>query len=646
MKKQRIKNRIYASILIAILIQSVIFGVMLFSTGIYASITEEPYRILRSQMEEKNRLVSENMNHTLLEGNKLLKQIERLTAEDKIQEKIVESLSRQDSVSGIFYVDFSKDRSIYFVDNEPSVQSADFGDIRCRIGNVQTSEIIALDVLWRKEPNERDLMLMENYLNYSGNKNRWTYFGGALYYVMLSEYQGRNQMLALELERDIIESMLQLDQPAYEGMQVVITEDNSILYGPNCGEGKDILSKEEDVFTVELEEETYVGIRSQLQNYGRIFQEKNLYIGLMCKESAITKLGREVTGRIALAYGLSILIAAVVAYIGLRQVMKPWNQLHEDIKKQDTQKIHFDQTGFAEVDTVYEALNAMTAQLERSYTRHAFAMEVAEEYLGSFEYRYGSDEVTISQSVGHILQIPNEMYFEQNRISVEDWALVNTRLRPVEGMDGYLYRWKEQEERYVTIRTKEEASGIFGVIIDKTEEYRKISKLQYISEHDHLTGLYNGAHFKAEGQKQLDNTGWKRAKQTVQAMMFCDLDNLKTVNDTYGHVAGDCYLRGMADWLRHITEKEDALIARMSGDEFAVLFYGYDNREEILEHIEEAYRLRPVINLQGGNAIELSASIGISFHAGRGGNVEQLLKEADKAMYRQKHSTKNGICIY
>lgn len=646
MKKQRIKNRVYLSILIAILMQCVIFGGLLLSTGIYASIAEEPYRILRAQMEEKNTLISGNMNSTLLEGKRLFEQIQKEQSEAQIQQKIVESLSRQASVSGILYTDLTSKKCVYFVDSEPPIPSAGFGDISCRIGLLKTEYNIALDTKWRGGLNDGEWESIRGYLADSGNKNRWSYYNGALYYVIV-ETTGENiRLLALELERSIIESMLRLDQPAYEGMQVVITEEDSILYGPKCGEGREISVQEDDIFTVDMKSERYVGIRGQLQNYGRIQNDNNLYIGLMCKEKAITKLGREVTARVVLAYAVSILTAATFAYLALRQVMKPWNQLHEDIKKQNVRKIHFEETGVAEVDNIYEALNTMTAQLERSYARYAFAMEAAEEHLGSFEYQYGKDEVIVSPSVKHILQIPDDMYLEENKICVENWTIINTRMHPVEGLDGYLYQGNSAQERYITIQTREEASGIFGVIIDKTEEYRKITSLQYISEHDHLTGLYNGAYFRENGQKILDSTGWKRSRQTIQAVVFCDLDNLKAVNDNYGHVGGDAYLAGMASWLKSITEKEDAIVARMSGDEFAILFYGYDSCEEILTHLDEAYGKRPSLELPDGHSIQLSASIGIAFHTGKDGNLEELLQEADQAMYLKKHSSKNGIRVY
>lgn len=646
MKKQRIKNRVYLSILIAILMQCVIFGGLLLSTGIYASIAEEPYRILRAQMEEKNTLVSRNMNSTLLEGKRLFEQIQKEQLEAQIQQKIVESLSRQASVSGILYSDLTSKKCVYFVDSEPTIPSAGFGDISCRIGLLKTEYNIALDTKWRGSLNDGEWESVREYLADSGNKNRWSYYNGALYYVIV-EADGENiRLLALELERSIIESMLRLDQPAYEGMQVVITEEDSILYGSRYGEGREISVQEDDIFTVDINGERYVGIRGQLQNYGRIQNDNNLYIGLMCKEKAITKLGREVTARVVLAYAVSILTAATFAYLALRQVMKPWNQLHEDIKKQNVRKIHFEETGVAEVDNIYEALNTMTAQLERSYARYAFAMEAAEEHLGSFEYQYGKDEVIASPSVKHILQIPDDMYLEENKIGVENWTIINTRMHPVEGLDGYLYQGNSAQERYITIQTREEASGIFGVIIDKTEEYRKITSLQYISEHDHLTGLYNGAYFREAGQKILDSTGWKRSRQTIQAVVFCDLDNLKAVNDNYGHVGGDAYLAGMASWLKSITEKEDAIVARMSGDEFAILFYGYDSCEEILMHLDEAYEKRPSLALPDGHSIQLSASIGIAFHTGKDGNLEDLLQEADQAMYLKKHSSKNGIRVY
>ena len=87
---------------------------------------------------------------------------------------------------------------------------------------------------------------------------------------------------------------------------------------------------------------------------------------------------------------------------------------------------------------------------------------------------------------------------------------------------------------------------------------------------------YNASYLKKEGQKILDGN-----RSRVNALVFCDLDNLKFVNDNYGHEMGDHYLKAMADLLTDIAFGEQCMAVRLSGDEFVLFFYGYSERKTI-----------------------------------------------------------------
>lgn len=650
MRKHSIRSRVYISILIAVFVQSIIFGVALIATGVYPAIEQEPYRILQTQLEEKNHLISINMNNTLMEGESLARQLVRLDSQEAINNRLVECLSRQTSLSGIFYSNIAGEYTVYYQDHEPSIHTVGYGDIACKVGQAKTDNKIALDSRWRAELSGEEKSLVSQYLENANQKSQWCYYEGALYYVMLLEQHDFTSIMALELNQELMEGMLKIDRPAYAGMRVVIMQGDVIRYDAagQLGEPdllQELQADENGRFDMNINGVQYVGIRSQLQSYGRIESDTKLYCGILCQEASLSALGRRVTILTLGAYLASLIIASIVAYIAVGMVMRPLNQLHLNIKKQNVQKIHFDTTGAVEIDAIYDELNVMTSKLERSYARYALAMEAAGENLGSFEYQYGKDVVTVSPSIRHILNLSDDCFIEENTMKIENWMMINTCLQPVEGLEGYLYQDQNQNIRYVSVRTKEEAGGIFGVLIDKTEEYMKISRLQYLSEHDHLTGLFNGEYFRKEGQKLLGVTGWKRGKKTVQAVVYCDLDNLKHVNDCYGHQGGDWYLCGMADWMRTVIDKENAIAARMSGDEFAILFYGYDCQEEIVEHMQNAYENRKKIMLPNEVEVTLSASIGISFHMGNNGDMEQLLRRADEAMYQQKRSAKNGIFL-
>jgi diguanylate cyclase (GGDEF)-like protein len=118
------------------------------------------------------------------------------------------------------------------------------------------------------------------------------------------------------------------------------------------------------------------------------------------------------------------------------------------------------------------------------------------------------------------------------------------------------------------------------------------------------------------------------------AVLFLDLDNLKTINDTLGHSAGDTLLKTMADNIRGCLRGEDTA-ARLGGDEFGILIEELADTDEafkLAERILEACR-RPMI--AGATEMRATVSIGITFHR-PGTTYEQLLCDADLAMYLAK----------
>jgi len=164
----------------------------------------------------------------------------------------------------------------------------------------------------------------------------------------------------------------------------------------------------------------------------------------------------------------------------------------------------------------------------------------------------------------------------------------------------------------------------------------KQEKLRELSITDELTGLPNRRGFFAIAQQHLKVTSRSRGKL---ALMFADLDNFKSVNDTWGHGKGDEALIAIADIFRK-TFRESDLIARMSGDEFAVLLL--NTPEEHFSIIKE--RLQNNIdayNAQGGAVYKLSVSIGTAvYDHDQPLTIDSLLQQADTKMYEQKQKKK------
>jgi diguanylate cyclase (GGDEF)-like protein len=152
---------------------------------------------------------------------------------------------------------------------------------------------------------------------------------------------------------------------------------------------------------------------------------------------------------------------------------------------------------------------------------------------------------------------------------------------------------------------------------------------------DYLTNLPNARSLFLFLDQEVSRS---RREQTALAVVVCDLDGFKQVNDRFGHLAGNKVLRQVADGLRVACEAQD-YIARMGGDEFVVLIPGGDG-DALDSRIE---RIRDVARLAGETTPEpchLSLSVGIAIYPQDGADAEELLAESDRRMYKSKRLRK------
>ncbi len=179
-----------------------------------------------------------------------------------------------------------------------------------------------------------------------------------------------------------------------------------------------------------------------------------------------------------------------------------------------------------------------------------------------------------------------------------------------------------------------------AIIRDISEQRRLADELTFQAQHDSLTGLVNR-------RQLLENIRLAQSRARREwdfvALLFIDIDRFKAVNDTLGHDAGDRLLVETARRLQRVSRPSDT-VARIGGDEFAVLVEGLDSIVAITQFAE---RLLAAIGEPGpGDIPAVSASIGIAvWQAGPGSPIE-LLQHADFAMYRAKQHGKDRVQLY
>ena len=185
------------------------------------------------------------------------------------------------------------------------------------------------------------------------------------------------------------------------------------------------------------------------------------------------------------------------------------------------------------------------------------------------------------------------------------------------------------------------AVRIFGMKQDITEEKILADRTRYLAEFDAMTGLANRSQF----QQKLSALSSAPGHETkpLGALLLIDLDEFKSVNDRFGHAAGDESLREAAQRLRRVCSKAE-LVARIGGDEFAVLLGAHLGLEEVSEIAQAIVREMAEPIVHHGRSFRLGASVGIALVEDSA--PSQLFMEADAALYAAKDAGRNTFRLF
>ncbi|EDZ63568.1 diguanylate cyclase/phosphodiesterase (GGDEF & EAL & HAMP linker domain) with PAS/PAC sensor(s) [Sulfurimonas gotlandica GD1] len=206
---------------------------------------------------------------------------------------------------------------------------------------------------------------------------------------------------------------------------------------------------------------------------------------------------------------------------------------------------------------------------------------------------------------------------------------------------------KSKNEIYVQTRGKvrKKAGGmvrITAVSMDITNDIKNKKTIEKLAYYDSLTGLANRTLLKDRMHKAIQ---YAKREQTNLAVMFLDLDHFKLINDTLGHSVGDDMLIHIAEILKiHIRESDT--LSRLGGDEFVILLPSVKSifdAQNIASKIQHTLQSKHDI---GDHQLYITSSIGVSLYPDHGDNSEELIRNADTAMYEAKNSGRNNYRIY
>ena len=340
---------------------------------------------------------------------------------------------------------------------------------------------------------------------------------------------------------------------------------------------------------------------------------------------------------------ITIILTAVVAFSAVflvsflftRRISRLSEYVNHLLPHDD---IHFERTGLGEIDDLSAAVERLNQSVINAGKTTSKILDLTLLPVGGFEILKDGKHVILTKMVYELLQLESGV-----PVTVELWKTYYGQLtrEPLSDEENtYQYQDKTTgTHRFLRILETETPAGVVGAIVDVTKEVQERRRLARELDYDGLTRLYNRRAFKRE-------VTWRIMEDPDQigVMIFCDLDNLKYINDNFGHDMGDRLIIRAGELFREFSF-QGGVVARISGDEFATYLHGFNSQGEARRVVENQFRHNEAfrINMPNGAYMWPRFSAGMAWYPADADNVPDLLRLADFAMYEAKHWDKGSV---
>lgn len=301
-------------------------------------------------------------------------------------------------------------------------------------------------------------------------------------------------------------------------------------------------------------------------------------------------------------------------------------------------------TGIIELDRFSSAFTQLGREVLDTSTKFLRIMDMASVELGGYELRSAPDSIYVTDNFFDLLGMPgvdaDDLTAQSFRELLQRFERSCPHSPAPDGAMLYHIRLPSGKERYLRIETTHEDGTQVGLAEDVTANTLEKLRIEHERDYDTLTDLYNRRAFRricAEFFCSPEKLGHA-------ALLMFDLDNLKQINDTFGHDWGDEYIRRTGECFAKNAPAR-TVCARISGDEFNALFYGYNDQDTLRADIcaLKAALEQSVVQLPSGRELRVSVSGGVAWYPESSTNLITLRKYADFAMYQVKHSRKGEL---
>ncbi|WMJ87874.1 EAL domain-containing protein [Anaerocolumna sp. MB42-C2] len=352
---------------------------------------------------------------------------------------------------------------------------------------------------------------------------------------------------------------------------------------------------------------------------------------------------------IVLLFLVAIVIILIIDNLKQRKTEKALQESHEEL----TQTFEELTASEEELRAQYDTIQEHTEEIETLNQKYSIAIESTD----SAVWEYNLDTRVMNISPQFISDI-NKSIKEQEEIQrvfellldpVEQEKLLKEFHSYKEGLKDEIHikisiTDYDNKKRWLLVRGKglKDSNGnlriIHGIILDITRSKGQEEYIEYLAKHDYLTDLPNRREFMNKLEEEL-------SQKKQGSILLLDIDDFKSINDTLGHIYGDKMLQEISQKLSGLMD-DKLFISRFGGDEFLILISGEDGSMQIQSYVRKIMQLfdEPLVLYQKENFVKFS--IGITRFPEDSDNINQLLMNADTAMYRVKHGGKNNFMFF
>lgn len=393
---------------------------------------------------------------------------------------------------------------------------------------------------------------------------------------------------------------------------------------------------------------------SKLDLYGSNtpFETEGWYLIGISDKNGLLRSSNTLARNSYIAISLALLIGVGAAVLISMKFTKPIKKLIYQLKHLSTNTtIRLPRVNIDEIDELSNSIEELSLSLLSAESRLSQVIHALKLPIGAIE-DFGKDSYYCTEMISELLEFSPELHGknviskQSFQASLEKFQQHSTLLEDYrEIIDGkqiqyYVVRYEatQGEPKFIRFTYSDQKENQVFVVMDVTKEFQEKEKLTYERDHDSLTGLLNRNAFQTTVEKLLkEDIG-------VSALVLWDLDNLKFINDTYGHNCGDLLIRTTADVLNTANE-EQGIVARMAGDEFLIFLHNYESKEALYKVIQKIHMhiISTKIDLRENETTKIKVSAGIAWYPEDAMDYDTLVKYSDFAMYDVKNSQKGSI---